>query len=96
MNNRTIAIIVLFLIIIHLDLILPLSTISNYAEGAEIHISYSRDDVTNYTMSRGIVLYNVEPQWGFAWIALLCDYDNSPKCTLENRTKADNEERSMT
>ena len=86
MTNKDI-LIFLWLVLLSLDYILPMSTIVYYEDDAQINIFLNREDVTNYYINQSeLTLYNVEPYY-FIYFTLGCDYNKSPKCTLENRTK---------
>lgn len=70
MNKKIIAIVVLFFIIIFIDYILPLSTITNYRDGSFITFHFNREEINNASINA--VLYNVEKQYGFLYIASWC------------------------
>ncbi len=67
MNKKLIIIIILISIIVFADYIFPLSTITNYREGSVITLHLNRENVNNGSFNG--ILYNVEKQYGFIYIA---------------------------
>lgn len=76
MNKKMVVFLLLIFIIIFSDYIFPLSTISNYREGSVITFHFNREDVNNASYNG--ILYNVEKQYGFLYIASWCPNDLYP------------------
>jgi len=68
--------ILIIILVIFSDTLFPLSTITNYREDSIITFHLNRYDVNN--ASNNGILYNVEKQYGFLYIASWCPSKKYP------------------
>ena len=70
--NKIIIIICVIVFLLSYDYILPMSTITNYREDSIITVNLNRDELYNTSFQVDGILYNVERQYGFLYIASWC------------------------